>query len=233
MKHSYRKLKKTRSAQLIFAALSLFLLVPAGLLSGQETVPASGINITTWYLPIRTENRQSLHDVKLTPIGTFGTERRARPGIPAHLHTGIDLKRPNANYIDEPVFPAARGKVISLRNDGPFAQIIIRHSSENSMPVWTVYEHIAGIKVRHNDEVDPSLPIARFMTRAELNQYGWQFDHLHFEVMKAEPVRRQPERGKPFFYYGTYCLECHTLKDLDDKYHHPLDYLKYNWHQTH
>ena len=85
-----------------------------------------------WYIPINTENRQSLEKVQLSSIGPFGLLRQARPGIPAHLHTGVDLKRPNNNYINEPVFPAAKGKVISFRDDGPYAQIIIQHSFENS-----------------------------------------------------------------------------------------------------
>ena len=79
-----------------------------------------------WHLPIRTNNRQSLENVELTRIGKFGLMRAARPGIPAHHHTGTDFKRPSDNYVDEPIFPAAKGTVVSLRDDGPYAQIIIQ-----------------------------------------------------------------------------------------------------------
>ena len=162
-----------------------------------------------WYLPINSENRQSIESVKLTSIGRFGLMRKARPGIPAHLHTGTDLKRPNNNYIDEPIFPAAKGTVISFRDDGPFAQIIVQHTLEDSSLLWTVYEHIAGIQIKLHDSVDPVQPIARFMTRDELNKYGWQFDHIHFEVMKVKPKPRKPDKRRPFLYYRTYLI--HTI----------------------
>jgi hypothetical protein len=49
------------------------------------------------------------------------------------------------------------GIVISVRQDGPYAQLIIEHGS--SQKFWTVYEHVAGIKVRLNEQVTPYLPI--------------------------------------------------------------------------
>jgi len=186
-------------------------------------------DIINWYLPINTENRQSLENVKLTSIGRFGLMRKARPGIPAHLHTGVDFKRPNNNYIDEPIFPAAKGKVISLRDDGPYAQIIIHHSLPDSTSLWTVYEHIAGIQTKLHDSVDPQRPLARFMTKEELNKYGWQFDHVHFEVMKIKPKPRKPDKRRPSLYYSTYCLVCYTQADLDEKYYNPLEFLKQKW----
>jgi hypothetical protein len=50
-----------------------------------------------WYLPINLKNRQTWKSVQLTSIGQFGLLRKTRPGIPAHLHTGADIKRPNNN----------------------------------------------------------------------------------------------------------------------------------------
>jgi murein DD-endopeptidase MepM/ murein hydrolase activator NlpD len=225
-------LKMNHSTKLIFTTLLFFSFALAGLLSSQEIFSLSNEDIIEWYVPINTENRQSLENVQLSSIGLFGLARQARPSIPAHLHTGIDFKRPNPNYIDEPVFPAAKGTVISLRDDGPYAQIIIQHSLENSTSIWTVYEHIAGIRTKLNESVDPHHPIARFMTRNELNKYGWQFDHIHFEVMRVKPIPRQPDKTKPSLYYGTYGLVCYTQTDLDERYYHPLDYLKQKWDDT-
>lgn len=102
-----------------------------------------------WYLPIGVTDRQSTDGIELTAIGTFGKMRKARPGIPAHHHTGVDFKRPNNNYTDEPIYPAAKGKVISMRDDGPYAQIIIEHTMADSVKLWTVYEHVAGITIQH------------------------------------------------------------------------------------
>ena len=131
-------------------------------------------------IPINTEDRRSLNDVELTEIGQFGLLRKERPGNPAHYHTGVDIKRPSNNFNNELLFPIAEGIVISKHQDGPYAQIIIEHEFEHKF--WTVYEHIAGIKVNLSEYVNRFTPIARFMNDDELNRYGWQFDHFHFEV---------------------------------------------------
>ncbi len=186
-------------------------------------------DIIKWYLPINTKNRKSLENVQLTSIGQFGLKRAARPGIPAHLHTGADFKRPNNNYVNEPIFPAAKGKVISLRDDGPFAQIIIQHTLPDSNHIWTVYEHIAGIQTKLNHSVDPLHPIARFMTRNELDRYGWQFDHVHFEIMKTKPKPRRPDKKRPFLHYGTYSLVCFNQSILDKYYFSPLEFFSLKW----
>lgn len=136
------------------------------------------------WLPIYSNNRQLWETVQLTSIGPFGVLRRARPNIPAHLHTGIDFKRPNNNYENEYIFPTMSGKIISLRDDGPFSQIIIEHNHIDPKAIWSVYEHVAGIIVAVGDSVGPYHPIARFMNRNELDQYGWQFDHFHFDNPK-------------------------------------------------
>jgi hypothetical protein len=184
---------------------------------------------TEWYLPVNVRDRQSLESVQLTTIGDFGMLRKARPGIPAHLHTGIDLKRPNQNYYAELVFPVAVGKVISIRDDGPYAQIIIQHKLPNARYIWTVYEHIAGIQVRINQDVDPFRPIARFMTADELNRYGWQFDHVHLEILKIQPSARPPEKAQPFLRYGTFALDCHNLSELEERYFSPLEFFSLKW----
>jgi hypothetical protein len=188
--------------------------------------------IERWYLPIGVSNRQNSNEIELTAIGTFGTIRKARPGIPAHHHTGVDFKRPTENYTDEPIYPAAKGTVISLRDDGPYAQIIIEHVMADSVKLWTVYEHVAGITVHPHEVVDPQKPIARFMTTAELNQHGWQFDHVHFEVMKIAPRPRTPDKKRPYLQFGTYCLVCYTQKELQYYYHHPLEFFRDKWQST-
>ena len=47
-----------------------------------------------YHLPIDTVNRKLTDTLQLTDIGEFGLLRKERQGIPAHYHTGIDIKRP-------------------------------------------------------------------------------------------------------------------------------------------
>jgi murein DD-endopeptidase MepM/ murein hydrolase activator NlpD len=176
-------------------------------------------------LPINSSNRNDISSIQLTKIGNFGEWRKERPGVPAHHHTGIDIMRPTKNYENEPIFPIANGKVISVRTDGPYAQIIIEHWL-NGITVWTLYEHIAGVRVSVNDNVTPQKPIARFMNRNELDKYGWQFDHFHLEVMKVKPQQIKPTLKHPERFFNAYSLVCFTSNDLNRYYFDPLDFLK-------
>ena len=173
-----------------------------------------------WFAPVQIQNRNDVRQLKLTEIGEYGIRRKARPGVPSHLHTGIDIKRPNNNYESEPVLPACPGKIISIRYDGPFAQIIIEHNG-----LWTVYEHIADIKCRVGEAVDPQLPIARFFNKNELDKYGWKFDHFHFEVMKANPIPVAHTKVHPDRFFNTYALLCYEESSLAERYFNPLDFI--------
>ncbi len=155
------------------AGLQMCLLLPvAGLSQGLSEM---------WFTPVAAEDRSVWSALELTPIGAFGHIRPARPQVPAHLHTGIDIMRPQDNYTDEPVFPTFPGTVISKRDDGPYAQVIIEHALPDRRSIWTVYEHVAGIAVSVGDSVNPDDPIARFMNEPELDRHGWQFNHVHKE----------------------------------------------------
>ncbi|MEQ8809844.1 MAG: M23 family metallopeptidase [Imperialibacter sp.] len=174
---------------------------------------------------MNTHNRQSASQIALTDIGEFGLMRKERPGIPAHYHTGIDIKRPTRNYFDEPIFPVKDGLVISKRTDGPYAQLIIEHQDRRGK-FWTLYEHIAGIEVELHQPVSPDRPIARFMNKKELDEYGWQFDHFHFEVLKTRPLALKPDSTKPERHFSSYTLTCYTRDDLRKHFHHPMEFLK-------
>lgn len=175
-------------------------------------------------LPIKSVDRKSVNCIELTEIGKFGLLRKARPGVPAHFHTGIDIKRPSTNYQSEPIFPIFEGVVISKRKDGPYAQLIIEH--DDNPRYWTVYEHIAGIEVNLFDRVSTERPIARFMDKSELNRYGWQFNHFHFEVLKIQPTRLKRNGSNPERLFASHTLACYTKADLHKYFYHPLDFLK-------
>lgn len=177
-------------------------------------------------LPVSTYDRNAIESIKLTEIGEFGLLRKARPEVAAHYHAGIDIKRPSKNYVNEKIFPIYYGIVISIREDGPFAQIIVEHNGNEKF--WTVYEHISGIEVDLFDDVNPDKPIARFMNRAELDKYGWQFDHLHFEVLKIKPLKIKPIKSTPKRLYSTHSLTCKTKEELNKYFYNPIDFLKSN-----
>ncbi|MBN1953125.1 MAG: M23 family metallopeptidase [Bacteroidales bacterium] len=211
-----------------FRKLNITYLIPRSLLSTGMVVclilSFSVAEAQDFQLPILVPDRCSLEYIELTGIGSYGNMRKAREGIPAHYHTGIDIRRPGDNYEDEPVYPLCKGTVISVREDGPYAQVIIEHM--DTLPFWTVYEHVAEVTVKAGDTVNSGLPIARFLNREELNQYGWHFDHFHFEVLKTKPVRLKPDPRTPDRYYASYNLVCYTPEDLRKYYFDPLEFLK-------
>lgn len=176
-------------------------------------------------LPIDVLNRKSFAELHLTEIGAFGLMRKARPPIVAHYHTGIDIMRPNNNYGHNPIYPIAAGIVISKREDGPFAQLIIEHHSDQTT-FWTVYEHIAVIKVDIYDRVHEETPIARFMNKVELNKHGWQFDHVHLEILKVPPTKLNPNDKTPNRHFNSHTLICYTNEQLHRYYYHPLEFFK-------
>jgi hypothetical protein len=102
--------------------------------------------------------------------------------------------------------------------------LIIEHELGNFI-FWTVYEHIAGIDVHLHDIVDTEKPIARFMNKEELNKYGWQFDHIHFEILKVKPLELKPDNRWPERRFNSYSLICYTLDELHHYFYNPLDFL--------
>ena len=178
----------------------------------------------TVLLPIKTTNRKVITELTLTQIGAFGIMRKARPQVQQHLHTGIDIMRPNKNYNKEFIYPIADGVIISKRTDGPYAQLIVEHEVNNDT-FWTVYEHIAGIQVELYEPVNPQQPIARFFNLKELDKFGWQFDHFHFEVLKIRPISIKPSFDNPERHFNSYTLSCQTTSQLQKHYYNPSRFL--------
>jgi len=163
-------------------------------------------------------------EIQLTEIGAFGFMRSVRPGIAAHLHTGIDIKRPGNNFTNELIYPVARGIVISKRDDGAYAQLIIRHNM-GQMTFWTLYEHIAGIMVSVGDSLYPNIPLARFMNREELNRWGWQFNHFHFEILKKAPEAQESDPDHPERIFKSKTLTVYNQKDLQKHFYNPIEFF--------
>ncbi|MFP4680239.1 MAG: M23 family metallopeptidase [Chitinispirillaceae bacterium] len=179
-----------------------------------------------WKLPVASPTRRSVEEIHLTELGVFGMMRKERPGIGTLHHTGIDIRRPDSSYSDQPIYPAAPGEVISVREDGPYGQIIIRHDDDTHGELWTVYEHIGSIVVSPGDKVFPDFPIAYFFTTEELDQYGWQFNHVHFEIVKSPPRRVEPSFDLPDRHYISYTLECLTREQLGRYMIDPMEFFR-------
>lgn len=210
---------KPQNGTSLFAEVLVFLFLVLPILAGEKP---------TFMLPILSETRTLITEIKLTEIGEFGLLRIPRPGIPAHLHTGVDIRRPGKNYENEPIFPIYEGEVISIRDDGAFAQIILSHELPDGEHFWSVYEHIAGIQVDLHDSVDTGTPIARFMDLDELNSWGWQFDHFHLEILKQKPIELEATERHPRRLFATFALTCYSEEDLTQRYLNPIRFFQLN-----
>ncbi|MBV6646264.1 MAG: M23 family metallopeptidase [Cyclobacteriaceae bacterium] len=134
------------------------------------------------------------------------------------------MKRPSNNYLNQPVYPIASGIVISKRDDGPYASLIVEHRLGDTL-FWTVYEHIAQITVNLYDDVHPDAPIAHMMNRDQLDRYGWHFDHVHFEILKKHPLPVSPSDELPDFRFRSFTLQCFDIETLEAYYDEPMSFL--------
>ena len=64
------------------------------------------------------------------------------------------------------------------------------------------------------------------MNKSELNKYGWQFNHFHFEILKIPPKKIKPGNTQPQHIFKTYNLVCYTFEDLQNFYYDPLELLE-------
>jgi murein DD-endopeptidase MepM/ murein hydrolase activator NlpD len=185
----------------------------------------SGPLLSQWYIPASYSDITEISNIKLTAIGHFGLLRKERPNVPAHYHTGIDIVRPKPNYYHEPIFPSLSGEVVSIIDDGPFSQIIVKHFY-NGRNYWSVYEHL-HVKLRNiGITVNPYDTLGYFFNIDELNRYGWQFDHFHFEINKIEPQLIKPTAKNPKRVYRTFAINCYTKEELDQRLENPLEFLR-------
>ncbi len=67
------------------------------------------------------------------------------------------------------------------------------------------------------------------MNKDELNRYGWQFDHFHFEIMRVKPIPLKTNTSNPERYYNSYSLVCYTGQQLDKYFLDPYDFFKRKW----
>ena len=130
--------------------------------------------------------------------------------------------KPNQNT-GAKVYAASNGKVVSIYAREPNRSIMIRHTLSTGAIVHSIYAHITNIHVSVGDMVDSDTVIAHLMNAEQLNRYGWFFNHVHFEILKAEP--RVGETGKLL----SYSVECRTEKQAKQHFYDPIAFLREQW----
>jgi murein DD-endopeptidase MepM/ murein hydrolase activator NlpD len=184
-----------------------------------------GINSThqpiaaVWKLPLNTTDRQDWSTVFLEPDAHFKALRAPFDSVKLHYHTGIDLIKKTIGSPGEPVYAVAVGKVISIQDPPPKRRITIKHVLPNGEKIWSVYIHIIDEKVKTGDIVDSETVIARLMNANELAYHGWDYNHVHLEIMKKLP---------PYVseFYQRKTFSCYTLEEVDKYFYDPNEYLK-------
>lgn len=121
------------------------------------------------------------------------------------------------------VFAAATGKVVSIYAAEPNRAIMIQHLLPTGTAIYSVYVHVTNIKVSKGDIVRNTTHIADLMTKTQLDIYGWEFNHLHFEILKKPRVHQV--NGN----YLSYSTKCKTKEDVRKNFQNPTLFLENMW----
>lgn len=173
-----------------------------------------------FYLPFQSEDRRTFKQEYITPAGQFGIWRKPYNSIQGHFHAGIDFVNPGKKKGDiQPVFACYYGKVVSIHRNGSSSFIIISHNIDNGKTIHSVYVHVDDIVVEPGDSVTPYTVIASFIDANKLDKWGEYLNHLHFEVLRADPKDGGYYKGKRF--YSSYSIDCRTRDKLNRLYYNP------------
>lgn len=166
-----------------------------------------------WKLPLETKTRKNLVSLSLGKNAGFMAKRNK------HLHTGIDIVNHGPG---EKVYAASAGEVVSIYAREPNKAVMIQHKLPSGESVWTVYVHVTRIEVGVGDIVSKNTVLAHLMNRDQLNEYGWVYNHLHFEVLKKPRINHI---GK----YLSYSTRCRTEEEVERHFFDPVKFLENVW----
>ena len=143
----------------------------------------SKIAVTTcqkFFSPFNESSRTEFKNIKKRLSGRFGEYRSSwKPG---HMHAGIDLK---GSY-KETIYPIGKGQVIHIFRSFPHTTIVIQHYLSDNKTIYSMYTHIADLKINQGDWVDEKTPLARLFNEEELKQAEFgTANHLHLEIRKS------------------------------------------------
>jgi murein DD-endopeptidase MepM/ murein hydrolase activator NlpD len=165
-----------------------------------------------WKLPLHTHSRKEWRSVHISEKAGFMAKRFK------HLHTGIDIVNPKGGP-GEAVYAAAAGKVVSIYAKEPNLGVMIQHRLPYDEIVWSVYVHVTHINARIGDVVSSNTAIAHVMNKDQLKKHGWEYKHLHFEILKKPRVN---EVGK----YVSYSTRCKTRQEVEKHFYDPKAFLQ-------
>ena len=169
-----------------------------------------------WKLPLKTDSRKDLKSVLWEHDAHFLAKRKG-----GHFHTAIDIMNPKGGP-GEKVFAASRGEVVSIYAIEPNRAVMIKHTLPSLETVYSVYVHVTNIQVKIGDMVTSDTIIATLMDKQQLNNFGWEYNHLHFEILKKP---RTCEIGKIL----SYSTKCRTIKEVEKHFYNPISFLKSMW----
>lgn len=179
-----------------------------------------------WKLPLDTADRQDWSSVFFEHDAAFKTMRSAFGKVKLHYHTGTDIQtNGERGFWDKPgmpIYAVAAGKVVAIEDPLPQRRITIEHKLADGTITWSAYCHIAEERVSVNQIVDTETVIARRMNGAELDQYGWEYNHIHLEILKKLPVY-VPD------YYSRKTFTCYTETDVDEYFYDPVAFLNFQF----
>ena len=175
-----------------------------------------------WKLPLKTADRQDWSTVFFEHDAFFKTMRSPFGNVKLHYHTGVDVQQNGgAGYSDRsgmPVFAIATGKVVAIEDPIPQRRITIEHKLPDGTVVWSVYCHIADEQISVNQIVDTETVIARRMNGPELDQFGWEYNHVHLEILKKLPAYVTDYNHRKTF-------TCYTEMEVDEYFYDPVKFL--------
>lgn len=174
---------------------------------------------TVWKLPLSLVDRQNWSTVVLEHDAQFKALRAPFGPIQLHYHTGVDLQNGTIIQTGEPVYAISTGKVIAIEDPPPQRRITIEHILPDGTKVWSVYIHIIDEKISVGDIVDPEIVIARLMNPAELEILGWEYNHVHLEILKKRPPSAHE-------YHQRKTFTCYTEKEVDKYFYDPEVFLR-------
>lgn len=169
-----------------------------------------------WKLPLRTDSRKDLKSVFWEHDAHFLAKRKG-----GHFHTGIDIMNPKGGLCEK-IFAASRGEVVSIYTIEPNRGVMIKHILPSRETVYSVYVHVTNVQVKIGDIVTSDTVIATLMDKQQLNNFGWEYNHLHFEILKKP---RTCEIGKIL----SYSTKCRTIKEVEKHFYNPIDFLQSMW----
>jgi len=161
------------------------------------TAPMVSASNGRFFLPLNSFETPDLKSLEKRVIGRYSDRRCSF--VRGHKHAGIDIQ----GRYGEPIYPIGKGRVINIFRDFPNQTIYIKHVGPKHTVFYSVYIHVADVRVEIGDAVSENTVIARMFNQKELalSDFGTS-PHLHLEIRHSVK-----DNGQATF-------SCMTLEEL-------------------